>query len=189
MTKKDCFEKLEYLSFTAAMSQRYHQHQWTRFVKTDKCIRICVGVISLFSAISSLLSASMGLLVLSLISAFISVIALAVAIILNIYPAGEKGAYHRDLFRRWSDLRENVDGQIVLVEGLDSNKVPGEIYLRLRELTTKKERINSLEESPNEELLTKCYQAENLARTGFRTQQEMHKYFRSLETQPREQLC
>lgn len=176
MTKKDYLNEIKDLSFTAGMNQRYHQHEMTRYKKTDKCIKISVGVISLFGAISSLLSVSLGLLILGVTSAVISVIALAIAIVLNVHPSSEKGAYHQGLFRRWCDLREDVDGQSVLVEGSNSSKIASDDYLRLRDLTTKKNRINSLEKRPNKELLNTCYEEENLARTGFRTQQEMDEY-------------
>jgi hypothetical protein len=176
MTKKDYINKLKDLSFTAGMNQKYHQHECTRYKKTDKRIRISVGVISLFGVISSLLSVSLGLLSLDITSAAISVIALAVAIVLNVHPSGENGDYHQGLLRRWCDLREDVDGQIWLVKEANSSKIPNDVYLRLRDLTTKKNRINSLEKSPNKELLNTCYEEENLARTGFRTQQEMDEY-------------
>lgn len=175
MNRKDCIGKFNYLSFTSAMCVRYHQQKWTFFSHKDKNIRILVGVIALVGVVFSLLGVTLTNLTINILSATISVLALALAIALNVSSALKSEVFHRDLFRRWSDLREEIDGQIILLGSHDSETAPENLVRRLQELTEKKNRINSLEDSPDNELLERCYEDENLARTGYRNKEEKEK--------------
>lgn len=176
MKKEEHIKKLEYLSFTAAMNVRYHQYKWTRFSNIDKGIRIAVGVVAVISVVVSINGFSMsnnGYF--GFASAAIAILSLIVAIVLNITPANEREAFHRDLLRRWSDLREEVDGEIVRVESTvdyENDVYKEERLHRLEDLAKKKNRINSMENSPDDELLQKCYREENKSRSGYATKEE-----------------
>ena len=173
MNKKEYLEEFNYLSFTAGMNQRYHQYEWTRYSRIDKQIRASVGIISIFGLILSLLTLNMQTLTLNILSIIIATIALGIAMILNIYPSGQKANYHQSLLEKWSYIWEDVESQKIAVQLSKSNEIPSEVSVRLRELYSKVNQINGTENSPNKELLDKCYEEENKARTGFRTQEEL----------------
>lgn len=109
---------------------------------------------------------------LDVLSTLVAVLALGLAIVLNIYPSAEREMFHRDLFRRWSDLREDIDSLLVLVERLTASRISEEVLNRIQDFTAKKNRINGMEDAPDEALLEKCYEEENRTRTGFRTPEE-----------------
>lgn len=178
--KDDLIKKLNNLSFTAAMNIRYHQYKWTKYSYIDKSIRIAVGIVAVLSVVaSSMGSSDIKNILIANLSFLLSILSLIVAIVLNIAPVSDRETFHRDLFRRWSDLREEVDSEIVRVESLDiSGNEEGlnKFMNRLEDLTRKKNRINAFEDSPDDELLKKCYRQENKARTGFETQGEKDAY-------------
>ena len=99
-----------------------------------------------------------------------SIASLVVATILNIAPMHEKAEYHSSMYRRWSDLRRDVDMLIAETSGEDEGAVSDE-YLsrRYRDLVSKKNIISAEETAPDMALVEKCWGDENESRTGFRT--------------------
>lgn len=170
MRKNECLDRLYILSVTAGVNQRYHQYLWTVNRRSDRRIRITVGVVAILGLVSSLLADSKTFpasiqIFFDILSLILGITALAVAAALNISSAGDKATEHRELFRRWSDLREEIDTTELRVSYLQEEKeVPEEIDLRIQELDAKKNRINAFEESPDTALLDDCLAKEEKAR-------------------------
>jgi hypothetical protein len=97
------------------------------------------------------------------IGVVIAFLAAAAAVILNILPLGECAAEHLDLFRRWTDLREDVDA--VLFDLKDNPDQ--ELIDRLKSLDAKMHRICGAEPmEPDKKLLRRCYDEEVISREG-----------------------
>ncbi len=174
---------LENLSFIAGMNQRYHQIKWTRFHHRGKLIRISVGIATILSMLLSVLSATLGLVesqpnlalnLTSIGSGVTAVLSACIAVWLNVSPSNGKEIHHHGIYGQWCDFREEVDSFAIRVR--KSKSLSQEHVIRLMELTAKKNRINKSEDAVDEALLNECFEKENIARTGFATQEEKRRY-------------
>ena len=187
MDSEALFDALYDLSFTAGMNQRYHQIEWTASANIDNTFRIAVAVLAVLSTVASIYSAFKGdksvaspwwvaKVTYNRVSVALAIGSLAVAVWLNITPSGSDVVYHSDLFRRWSELRRDADNLMFAVEHAPEGELPGALEERIQELLARKNQINSIEYAADEELLTKCYEAENRARTDFRNPEEQKEH-------------
>ena len=161
MTQSDFNYDLLCLGITAGTNQRYHQaraHYWTWW---NRGVQITVAVLAVIGVCLAV--------VVSLVEShwadgfaiFFAILAVIAAIALNVLPLGDWAALHFDLFRRWTDLREDVES-LRLLESVDMPE-PHSVD-RLRELTAKVHRICATEPAAKEDLLKKCHDAEKRSR-------------------------
>ncbi len=172
-------DKIEDLSFQCGMNQRYYQIQASNAWWWATAIALAVAIIALASTLLTVASyyrpddpdklPVIGLrryFTLGRISLVVSVMSLIAATILNVAPVTSEGQYYSDLFRRWSDLRQDVDG---LKEEADSGSPEEYIAKRYRDLLIKKNAISAHERAPDTALVERCWEDENESRTSFRT--------------------
>ncbi|MCA9265745.1 MAG: hypothetical protein KDA60_17910 [Planctomycetales bacterium] len=142
------------ISFTAGMNQRYHQDRAHWFEWWHRGTAIAVGFLAVTGAILAFVPAW------TVVPRIVACISAGAAIFLNVIPFGEWARQHSDLFRRWTDLREEIDA---LYFDLDGEPTP-ELIARLRAIDGKHHRICSAEPAFNDERLVKYYQAEKKSR-------------------------
>lgn len=160
---RDEFENEQYrISFTAGMNQRYHQSRAQLWARMDRGFRIAVGLFSVAGASLAVVTATSDSIGWDAASILIAGLAAVVAIILNVLPFGDWERWHVDLFRRWTDLREEIDALLFELNGAPDEMLIG----RLKQQDAKVHRICGLEPHPNEALLRKCYRDEDRSRRG-----------------------
>jgi hypothetical protein len=94
-------------------------------------------------------------------SAGFSIAAACAAVALNVLPFGTWEQRHRDLFRQWTDLREEAD----LLEMNLADSPPSEHHIDgLKRLAMKVHRINGSEPAANIKTLAECQHAEEKSR-------------------------
>jgi hypothetical protein len=157
MTRDEFLDKQYELSVQAGMNQRYHQ-KYTRFWRRlDTAIKIITAAAAVVSAM--LASATMvpnpdpRLMWGSLILAVVTTIA---AVALNVLPFGGYEKDHRDLFRQWTDIREDLEA---LLFDCDGDPSPHNLC-ELKKLDAKAHRICGQEPSPNDKVIRLCFDAE-----------------------------
>ena len=142
------------------MNQRYHQaraHLWTCW---NRGVQISVAVLAVIGVCLSVVSLLVESKVADGFAIAVATMAAIAAIALNVLPLGDWAAMHLDLFRRWTDLREDIDS-LKLETTADPSKYG---IQRLRELSAKVHRICATEPAPNETLLNKCHALEKRSR-------------------------
>jgi hypothetical protein len=154
MTRDEFLDAQYKISFIAGMNQRYHQRLASWLAWSDRGVRIVVGFLAVASLVLSLAKQS------STFSIAITLAGAVAAMILNIVPLGEWHRDHVDIFRRWSDLREEID---ILAVGVPES-VSDEFIARLRCLESKMHRICGSEPHGWSAVLKKCESAERLSR-------------------------
>lgn len=167
-------DDLEWLSFTAAMNQRYHQSEAARYGQKDHRVKLAVGISGVWSLIISISAAFNSNEYLQVSAFLITVITTVAAVYVNISKADEKQKASLDLFRRWTDVRQDVDttASKACREKLTQKEVDF-LFSRYEELLFKKNSLNGQEvDAIDEKLLEKCYEDENESRTGYRTQKD-----------------
>ena len=160
MTKQHLFKDLQLLSFTAGMNQRYHQDDAQRWARLDRGVRILVGLLT---------TLGVALLPFPVWSAAMTIGAAIAAVVSAVVPVGDWNRVHLDLFRRWSDLRQDVDSVMIRLNKDASGAAPEHLVERFKEMTAKKVGLNALEPAPHEKRLERAYQQEHEARTRFKT--------------------
>lgn len=122
---------------------------------------VAVAIVALASAILTVASFRRdrkGLAIASLVASLISVV---VATALNVIPADTNTRFYADMFRRWSDLRQDVDILQVDADALKKDTSLTQWMLRrYSELLAKKNALNALEPAPNLALLERCQDEE-----------------------------
>lgn len=170
MTNTEYKRRLDELIFTCGMNCRYHQILKQRFGRWDRGIRIAVGVLAiagLVVAFPETVPATMGLTV--------AVLALAVAVVLNIIPVGDWSRDHAELFRLWSDLRRDaVLEEHETCEAEEDKEAAPFRFRRLCELDGKAEALHAAEPAPHRHLLDRCYgdELESVWGKGIRTPEQ-----------------
>jgi hypothetical protein len=160
MTQPDFDHELLCLSMTAGMNQRYHQkraHFWTCW---NRGVQISVAVLAVTGVCLSVVTYFVEAKIADWFGIGVATSAAIAAIALNVLPLGDWAAMHLDLFRRWTDLREDVDS-LKLETAAEPSKYGVQ---RLRELGAKVHRICATEPAPKEKLLHECHNAEKRSR-------------------------
>ena len=165
---RDEFKKERYeISFTAGMNHRYHQaraHTWTIW---NRCIQIAVGALAVIALCFAVVAGTMETRWADAGAITSAALAAIMAIALNVVPVGDWVQHHLDLFRRWSDLREDIDSLRFEESSISPDGSPSpEIAERLKSLAAKVHRIGALEPPAHPGLLTKCYRDEERSRLG-----------------------
>lgn len=153
----DCQYKL---SVCTEMNQRYHQSRASVWSYWDRGFKIAVAILSTAGAVlafATLYEASNGYM---LTSVAVAVSASLAGILLNVFPFSDWQRDHVDLFRRWTDLREEID--VLLFEVKDTPNT--QQLSRLTQLEAKYHRICGAEPPCKEKLLKKCQQAAEAGR-------------------------
>ena len=161
MTREDFRTKRYQLSVIAGMNQRYHQTKSHQYWKRDfyaKVITAVLATISLGLAIASPLARNLMVDVGAIVVALAAALA---AIVLNVLPFGAKEREHVDAFRRWTDLREEVD---CLEYDMRDSDPSADLVQRLRQLDAKNQRICGSETLADTALLDQCQAAEERSR-------------------------
>lgn len=92
---------------------------------------------------------------------WLALAASAAAIVLNIVPLGAWDRDHVDWFRRWTDLREELDG---LILNSEEDTPTDEAIQRLKEAEAKIHRISATEPLVNKSLKDRCLEVEEISR-------------------------
>jgi hypothetical protein len=150
------------LSVIAGMNQRYHQHeaykQWWR----DTAAKIVTAVFAVLGLSLAIVSAFSSSALVDGAGISVSLVAAIAAVFLNVVPYGTWEKDHVDCFRRWTDIREDVDSlEFEITDGSEPTK---EAIARLRELEAKAHRICGSETLANQKLLDACQVAEEHSR-------------------------
>lgn len=156
MTPEDFEQKQYATSVCAGMNQRYHQSKASRWARFDRSFRIAVGVAAVGGAMMSVVTATTNGWGWDALSITIASIAAGIGVSLNVVPFGDWERQHVDYFRRWSDLREEVDA----LEFEIADKPTATQTARLKNLDAKANRICGLEPKADEKLLNECYESE-----------------------------
>src|SRR5438874_610231 len=114
MTRKEFEQKQYEISVCAGMNQRYHLNFSSLWIGWDRGFWIAIGILAVAGASLAVVSAtverpSSGMSSWDIVSIVFASLAAVVAIALNVVPFGEWAGRHRELFGKWSDLREDVD--------------------------------------------------------------------------------
>lgn len=143
------------------MNQRYHQRlaQWWRW--WDFVAKVATAFLAVAGAMISVAALSEGHdPSIDAWGVFVAASAALAAVILNVAPFGGWEKEHLDLFRQWTDIRE--DSESLLFE-CPREPEPHQIC-NVQKLDAKLHRICGLEPSPNRKLLDECYRAEKRSR-------------------------
>jgi hypothetical protein len=160
MNRRDFLQKQFELSVQAGTSQRYHQQcagYWWVFDFCAKIITAIFAVVALSIAIASLLVENKSV---DVAGVAVSLAAAIAAIVLNVVPFGSWEQTHRDLFRQWTDFREDVDS---LERELEGEPSPDHLC-SLSKLEARSHRICGQEITPDDRRVLSCYQAEKRSR-------------------------
>ena len=157
MNTAEARQKQYELSINFGMNQRYHQFKATHWAKLEKGFRIVVGFLAVASAIATCVTAALPALTWVIVSIVVAVLAALMAVALNVLPFADWERDHRDLFRRWCDMREEIDA---LLFDIGDETVADDVAEKLRQLECKATRIDALEPAPDEPFLNECYKAE-----------------------------
>jgi len=156
MNTHDIRQKQYELSVNSGMNQRYHQFKTTRWAMWDRGFRILVGLFAVAGAILTSITAAVPESSWIPVSIVIAALAAFLAVVLNVLPFADWERDHLDLFRRWADLREEVDALLFDIDGATNDDMPE----RLKRIECKGTRIDALEPAPDETFLKKCYKDE-----------------------------
>lgn len=146
------FLQLQYeMSIQAGMNQRYYQFFESRWWLCDTSAKVATAVLAVIGAILAAAALSPGHSELVDQWAFgFALLAAISAVVLNVVPFGSWEKEHRDLFRQWSDFREEIDVlELELGEGEPSELMIAEIT----KLRAKSHRICGQESHANAEFL------------------------------------
>jgi hypothetical protein len=172
----ECKRRLHELKFVTRMNQQYHQILQWRWAVADRIVRIMVAFIASASVCFGLLGLCYTYCNSYAIGA--SCCGLAVALILNVVPFAGKERFYADTFRRWSDLRQEIESLEVQVADVRSQtRVPKHIVDRVRVLTEKRNIVNASEPCPYGPVLDRCEEAqwEAIHGKGVRSQEDLDK--------------
>jgi len=161
MTRDDFLDKQYELSVQAGMNQRYHQRYATWYWQWDagiKAVTAAAAVIGLALSIATAFPNSNPYLVGA--EVFLAIVTTVAAVVLNVIPVGNWEQFHRDFFRQWTDLREELESLLYECQGEpDSPHI-----MQLQKLEGKMHRICGQEPSPNDNLIRICFEAEKKSR-------------------------
>lgn len=163
------------MSAVAGMNQRYHQLEAGQHEEQNEREKLLIGIVGVLSLVFSITSFFSDHWTVIYIALMLSIGTAFLAVWLNISKADDRQKASLDLFRRWTDLRQDID--VTLSRAKREVKADGELLFlcsRYEELQCKKNSLNGLEPSPDVKLLEKCQEDENLSRYGFRTQDELN---------------
>jgi hypothetical protein len=151
------FEQKQYeISVQAGTNQRYHQRRANYWLWWDRAVRIAVGIMAVGAFSLSIVTAFTHPVLVDIASIAVAFTAASAAVALNVLPLGEWAAQHLDLFRRWTDLREDVD-TILFDYG---EEVTPEFVGRLKQLEGKAHRICGSEPECESNLYDQCFREE-----------------------------
>jgi hypothetical protein len=153
------------LSEICGMNQRYHQYEVSYWTAWNTSITIVVAIVALLSFAFSLVSFLYRKQWAGITSLVVSAISMVLAVILNISPTDANARFYSDMFRRWSDLRQEVDSLLVTADAAKKGEPSAPwIFDRYQELLAKKNSLNALEPAPDWQLLQRCQNEEERSR-------------------------
>jgi hypothetical protein len=156
--------KLWPLHFAACMNAKYHQIVAETFRRRDRIVRLAVGLFAMACVIASSFQRSNAEM--QIATVVTSVLSLIAAFVLNVVGFGDQYVLHRELLRRWLDLRRDIEILELDVQQLDEGPVKESCIERYESIVNRKTLIAQDEPAPDEELLMKCYEDENERRHG-----------------------
>jgi hypothetical protein len=162
MNRKKFLDRQYNISFHAGMNQRYHQRYATFWWRCDTWAKIITAVLAVAGAMLSVGALFEGhdpridYLALSVAS-----LAAIAAVILNVVPFGAWESASRDLFRQWTDLREDSEELLFACPG----EPDGHNIHDLRKLDARLHRLCGAEPSPNKAILQECHDDEKKSRS------------------------
>lgn len=143
------------------MNQRYHQHEASLNASRDLWAKVATAMFAMIGVSLALAGAMTVSGVIDWLGVTFSAIAAVAAIFLNVLPYGAREKEHVDLFRRWTDLREDIDR--LEFELGDGSPTPP-LAEQLQTLESKLHRICGAEALANQRLWRQCQRAEQSSR-------------------------
>ena len=162
MTKYDFENKQLAISMTAGTHKRYHQRRWHYWTQMDRWFKIAVGFLAVAGACFAIVTMFHAGETYDLIGMVVAILAAIVAIVLNVFAFGEWASESLDLYRRWTDLREDIDDLLFDLD--DSEPTRQDLVERLRRLEAKVHRICGSEPRCKQSLFLECYTDEKQSR-------------------------
>ncbi len=146
------------MSVQAGMNQRYHQQLAAKWWFWDTAAKVSVAFAAVIGAVLSVatLIPKLDQWIIGT-SVAVSIVAAFAAVTLNVLPFGTWEQGHRDLFRQWTDLREEVS---TLEFDQCDDSLNDHAICELKKLEAKSHRICGQEPNPDDELIRLCYEAE-----------------------------
>lgn len=156
------------LSILAGANQRYH-HDYTKwYYKWDVCTKIGTALFAL-GGLSLAIAAYLGTETpdaensINLYSVIVAACAAMGASLLLILPVGSREKEHTDLFRRWTDFRQEID---VILFDLSDGVPARSLITRLKNAEAKFHLICGEERPPHRRFFLQCQIAEENSRDG-----------------------
>jgi len=140
------------LKTTGGINQRYHQLLEWWWGAADKCIRVLIGVLSVLGVLWPMFVDSD-----STAPAWSGFALIALALVLNVMPLGDREKFHADLFRGWSELRKDAERLEFKLKSLQENANIKVHFERSEEIADKANSLNASEPAPWKRLLKRCY--------------------------------
>ena len=156
MTLEEVLNGLWELSITSGMNQRFHQHLADNALWWDFWWKLAVALATSAGAVLSVVGYFNGKAkFIAATSAIVSILGMVFGVWLSIAPSDATARQHLDLFRRWSDLRQDVDTVMVRSRTNEDEAIAAPPFLvdRYIDMLAKKNHLNSLEPSPDRALL------------------------------------
>lgn len=160
MTRRELLQKQYELSVQAGTSQRYHQQCARFWWYFDFGAKVATAVFAVLALSLAIVSALVESAAADFWGIVVSLAAAVAAIVLNVVPFGSWEQTHRDLFRQWTDFREDADA---LEHDVTGEPTPHDLCA-LSKLIARSHRICGQEVSPDDDRVKLCYEAEKRSR-------------------------
>lgn len=160
MLVKEYRDKLFDLSHTCVMNHRYHQAYELYWGRWDKSVKAILAILTVIGLVLSVPQID-----LPWTDLWFAIAIAFIAFFMNIVPVGDWEKEHGEMFRLWSDLRNDCD-----VEGIKVTlkaefvSVPSHYEERVMELVGKANALHAMERFPNVWFLKRCQQDESIRR-------------------------
>lgn len=162
-------DKLYFLEYTTRLNQRYHQARERMWAILERGTRMIVGFLAGLGVVTCFIGPEWA-------SVLVAILALLAAIALNVLPFGDREKASGELFRRWTDLRTDIEQIQNSISGAPPNDdIPSHILERFGFAQSRRNAIEAAEPSPNEKWLLKAQQDENYSRWGKRDWEDCQK--------------
>lgn len=159
MTDEEMRVRLFNLSVQAGMNQRYHQLKSTYWSRWDRAVRISVASLAVIGALLSVAAVATDLPSWTWSGLVCGLLSVAAAIVLNVVDCNEWSLTHAVFLARWADCRTDVE----FIDRAENMAHQVKVDL-LNQVEAEIHRLCADEPSPDQPLLTKCFEAERDSR-------------------------
>ena len=168
--------------FTAGMNQQYHQTMAWRWEAADIILGLVVAILAIASVVCAANKNRFGKY-----SLWVSSCGVVLMILLLFFPSGTWKLQYKDLFNRWTNLRQRVEAlQIQLNAIPEGEPIPEYFDSQAEQITAMEQDIASDEGAPHRVLLLRCFgdQAERMYGKGIRTPEQIDEFLEAKKSAP-----